>query len=86
MNVHRVNGIKRTVTHTAEPLMPESSVFDSELAIEKLKSHKSPCIDQIPAELFKAGCRKIRHEIYNCIISVWSNEELYEEWKGDETD
>jgi hypothetical protein len=26
-----------------------------ELAIEKLKSHKSPGIDQIPAELVKAG-------------------------------
>jgi hypothetical protein len=29
-----------------------------QIAIEKLKSHKSPGIDQIPAELIKAGGRK----------------------------
>jgi hypothetical protein len=29
------------------------------LAIERLKSHKSPGIDQIPAELIKVGGRKI---------------------------
>jgi hypothetical protein len=31
--------------------MPESSAFGVEMAIEKLKGHKSPGIDQIPAEL-----------------------------------
>ena len=36
---------------TAEPLVPEPSALEVELAIEKLKSHKSPRIDQIPAEL-----------------------------------
>jgi hypothetical protein len=35
--------------------VPEPSAFEVELAIEKLKSHKSPDIDQIPAELIKAG-------------------------------
>jgi len=33
--------------------VPEPSAFEVELAIEKLKSHKSPGIDQIPAELIK---------------------------------
>jgi hypothetical protein len=40
---------------TAEPLVPEPSAFEVELAIEKLKSHKSPGVDQIPADLIKAG-------------------------------
>jgi hypothetical protein len=31
--------------------VPEPSVLEVELAIEKLKSYKSPGIDQIPAEL-----------------------------------
>ena len=44
--------------------MPETSAFEVELTIEKLKSHKSPGIDQIPAELIKAGRRKIRYEIH----------------------
>jgi hypothetical protein len=35
--------------------VPEPSALEVELAIEKLKSHKSSGIDQIPAELIKAG-------------------------------
>ena len=35
--------------------MPQPTAFDNELAIEKLKRHKSPGIDQIPAEMIKAG-------------------------------
>jgi hypothetical protein len=31
--------------------VPEPSVYDVEMAIEKLKRHKSPGIDQIPVEL-----------------------------------
>ena len=53
-----------------------------ELAIEKLKNHKSPGIDQIPAELIKAGGMTIRCAIHKLIISIWNKEELPEEWKG----
>ena len=70
----------RQEIHTAEPLVPELSVFDVELAIEKLKSHKSPGIDHIPTELIKAGGGKIRYEIHK-LISIWNKEELPEEWK-----
>ena len=42
--VHGVNDIKHTDIHTAEPLVPEPSAFEVELAIEKLKSHKSPVL------------------------------------------
>jgi hypothetical protein len=66
------------------------------MAIGKLKSHKSPGIDQIPVELIKAGGRIIRSEIHKLIISIWNKEELPEEWKesvivpiykkGDKTD
>jgi hypothetical protein len=51
------------------------------MAIEKLKRHKPPGIDQIPAELIKAGVRIIRSEIHKLIISIWNKEELPEEWK-----
>jgi hypothetical protein len=33
-------------------------------SIEKLKIHKLPDIDQIPAEPIEAGGRKIHYEIY----------------------
>jgi hypothetical protein len=55
MNVHGFNDVRLAEIHTAEPLIPEPSALDVELAIEKLKSHKSPGIDQIPAELIKPG-------------------------------
>jgi hypothetical protein len=44
-NVHGVNDVRQTNIHTAEPLVPEPSAFEIEMAIEKLKIHKSPCID-----------------------------------------
>ena len=44
--------------------MPEPSAFEVEVAIEKLKRHKSPGIDQIPAELIKVGARTICCEVH----------------------
>ena len=44
--------------------MPEPSAFEFELAIDKLKSHKSPGIDQIQVELIKALSRTIRSETH----------------------
>jgi len=55
LNVHGVNGVRRTEIHTAEPLVPEPSASEVQLAIEELKSHKPPGMDQIPAELITAG-------------------------------
>jgi hypothetical protein len=51
---------------------PEPSALEVELAIEKLKSHKSPGINQIPAELIKAGGRTICCAIHKLIIAVWN--------------
>jgi hypothetical protein len=65
--------------HTAKPLVPDPSAFNVELAIEKLKSHKSPGMYQIPAELFRAGGRTIRDESHELIIYIWNMEELPEE-------
>jgi len=76
-----VNDIRQTEIHTAEPLVPEPSVFEFEIATEELKRHKSPVVDQIPAELIKKGSRKIRSEIHILINSIWNKKELPEEWK-----
>jgi hypothetical protein len=82
LNIHGVNDVRQTEAHMVEPLVPELSAFEVEMAIEKLKRHKSPGIDQIPAELIKAGGRIIRSEIHKLIISICNKEELPEEWKG----
>ena len=76
-----VKDVRQAEIHTAEPLVPEPSASEVELAIDKLKSHKSPGIDQIPAELIKAGGRTIYLEIHKLIISIWKKEKLPEEWK-----
>jgi hypothetical protein len=78
LNLH---GVRQAEIHTAEPLVPEPSALEVELSIEKLKSHKSPGIDQIPAELIKAGDRTIHCVIHKFIIAIWNKEELPEEWK-----
>jgi hypothetical protein len=45
-----VNYVRQTEIHKAEPLVPQPSVFEFELAIENLKNHKLPGFDQIPAK------------------------------------
>jgi len=49
LNVHGVRDVRQTEIHTAEPLVPESSAFEFELSIDKLKSHRSPGTAQTPA-------------------------------------
>ena len=62
--MHGVKDVGQAEIHTAEPLVPEPSSFEVELAIGKLKSHKSPGIDEIPAKSFKAGGGTISVEIH----------------------
>ena len=37
LNVHGVNDVRQTEIQTAEPLVPDPSAFEVELAIENLK-------------------------------------------------
>jgi hypothetical protein len=66
---------------TVDPLVPEPSCFEVEIAIEKLKRCKSPGIDLIPAELIQAGGNILRSEIHEFINSVRNKEELPQQWK-----
>ena len=73
-------------------LLSASYTYES----SKAKKSQSPGIDQIPAELIKAGGSKIRCAIHKLIIAIWNKEELPGEWKesiivpthkkGDKTD
>jgi hypothetical protein len=74
--VHGVNDFRQTEIHTAEPPVPELRVFEFEMGVEKLKRHKSPCIDQIPAESIKARDRTFRSEIHKHINSILNKEEF----------
>jgi hypothetical protein len=66
--------------YTAEPLVPESSLIEVEIAIGKLKTYKYTSNDQIPGELIKAGGETFS-EIHKLICSIWNKEELPQQWK-----
>jgi hypothetical protein len=76
--------------------VPETSAFEGELAVGKIKRHKSQGIVQFPAEWITTGSRSIRFEAHKITDSIWNKEELPEEWrksiivfinkKGDKTD
>jgi hypothetical protein len=60
-----------------------------------VKKYKLSGNDQISVELIQAGGETLQSEIHKLINSIWSNEELPEEWKeyitvpiykGDKTD
>jgi hypothetical protein len=96
LNVQGVYDVRQMDIHTAEPLVPEPSLVEVEIAIGKLKSYKSRGTDQIPAELIKAGGETLYSEIHRFICSIWNKEELPQQWKesitvpinkkGDKTD
>ena len=79
--MHGVKEVAQTEIHTAEPLVPDPRASEFELAIDKLKSHKSPVIDQIQAELIKIVGRTLCLQIHKLITSLWKREKLPEEWK-----
>jgi hypothetical protein len=49
--------------------VPEPSAFEVEMAIEKVKRHKSSGTDQIPTEFIKAGSRTICSKMHE--NKVW---------------
>jgi hypothetical protein len=96
LNVHGAWGVRQIEMHTAEPFVPEPSSSEVEVAIGKLKSYKSPSVDQIPAEIIQAGWGTLLSEIHRLIKLIRNKEELPHMWKwsivvpihkrGDKTD
>jgi len=66
--VNDVSDVRQREIHTAQPLVPEPSAFDIELAIEKPKIPKSPGIVQITAELIKAGVEQFDMRFINLLF------------------
>jgi hypothetical protein len=74
--------MRQTEIHTAEPFVPEASAAEVEVAIRKMKGHKAPGSDQIPAELIQAGGGGTLHsEIHKLIMLIWNKGELPYQWK-----
>ena len=73
--------MRQNAITTAEPLLPQTTGFEVEMSIEKLKRHKSQDIEQILAEFVQVETATIHSVIHKVIHSVWSKEELPEQWK-----
>jgi hypothetical protein len=76
-----VSDVRQIEIHTAEPLVPDPSPFEVEIAIEKLKRYKSPGSDGIPAELIQARGEILRSKIHKLIKLIWNKEELPDQSK-----
>jgi hypothetical protein len=76
LNVRGVHDVRQMDIQTAEPLVLEPSLVEVKIAIGKLKSYKSPVIDQIPAELIKEGGETLYSKIHKLICSILNKEEL----------
>jgi hypothetical protein len=81
LNVQGGGGVRQTEIHTAEPFVPEPSICEDEVAIEKLKWYRSLGLDQIPKELIQAGGETLHSEIHKLIRFIWNKEELPHQWE-----
>jgi len=68
LNIQGANDVRQTEIYSAETLVPQPSAFEVEMAIEKLKRHKSPGIDQIPAKLFQQGVEQFALKSISLLI------------------
>ena len=64
----------------AEPLETKLCAFEDEIAIVKLKSYKSPRINQSASERFQAGCQSVCLENHKFINSIWNKIKLVLLW------
>jgi hypothetical protein len=72
LNVHRVSDVRQIEIHTAEPLVPDPSPFDDEIACVKFRRYKMPGSDPIPAEVIQAGGETSWSEIHKLINFIWN--------------
>jgi len=72
LNVHERRNLKNVDT--------EPSEIEVEISIKKLKIFESPGIDNIPAELIKAGGRALVKKLHKLISAVRRKQKLPKEW------
>jgi hypothetical protein len=81
LNVRGVNDYRQAEIRSAELHVLKPSVFDIELATEKLARYKSSGVVPVPAELMQAAGRAVCSEIYELINCIWNMDDLSQQWK-----
>jgi hypothetical protein len=70
LNIHRVHNFRQKYRHMSEPLQPEPSLVELDIAIGKLKSYKTPDTEHSPSELNEVGGETLCSEIYELICCI----------------
>jgi hypothetical protein len=76
LNVHNISDIRQIEIHRTEPLLPGSSYLEVDIAAAKLEKYKSPCSDQILAELIQPLGETLLSVIHKLINIIWNKKEL----------
>jgi hypothetical protein len=56
------------------------TIGEVEMTVQKLKKHRAPGTDNIPAELFKYGGKEIIKHLHTIIKEIWSTEKMPTDW------
>ena len=69
-----------------EDIVTEPNPLRSEVeyALKKLKSNKSPELDNIPAELIKAGGPSMINAVHKLCCKIWTSTDWPQDWKQQE--
>jgi hypothetical protein len=70
LNVHGVHDVRQMDLHMAEPLMPEASLVEVEIATGKLKRYTCLGTDHVLAKLIKAGGETLQSGIHKLICPM----------------
>ena len=73
---------KGSEVYTAEPDIPEPSLIEVDLAIEKLKRHKATGVDHIPSELIQAGGGNYTKKYINSLYSFGTRKNCHKNGKN----
>jgi hypothetical protein len=73
LNVHRVSDVRQREIHTADPLVPDHSPFEVEIAVTKLKKYQSPGGDHIAVEVIQGGGETLWSEIHKLTVGEKRN-------------
>jgi hypothetical protein len=79
--VYGISDVRQIEIHTSEPLVPDPSPYEVEIATKRSKREKSPGSDQIPAELIQTGGEILCSKIHELVNFIWNKEELPDQWK-----
>lgn len=59
----------------------DSSLEDTQKDLNKLKNHKAPGMDEIPAEFLKYGGEALHRRLHQLIMRIWLEVKISVRWK-----